>query len=161
MPHSFGQRARTRDMFAKAFRTNGVIPLSTYMTSYKVGDYVDLKVNPTIHKGMPFKYYHGRTGVVYNVTKRAVGVRVNKKNNGKVIEKRIHCRVEHCHPSKCKDDWKMRIRSNEATKKAVREAGSEKKNLKRLPTQPKKGFFLEMEGKTPETIQALPFVDLM
>jgi ribosomal protein L21E len=28
---------------------------------------------------MPFKYYHGRTGVVFNVNKRAVGVIVNKE----------------------------------------------------------------------------------
>jgi Ribosomal protein L21e len=29
-------------------------------------------------QGMPFKYYHGKTGVVWNVTKRALGVAVNK-----------------------------------------------------------------------------------
>ena len=28
---------------------------------------------------MPFKYYHGRTGVVFNVTKRAIGVDVKKE----------------------------------------------------------------------------------
>lgn len=39
---------------------------------------VDVKANPSIQKGMPFKHYHGRTGVIYNVTKRAVGVEVNK-----------------------------------------------------------------------------------
>jgi ribosomal protein L21E len=27
---------------------------------------------------MAFKWYHGKTGVVWNVTKRAVGVEVNK-----------------------------------------------------------------------------------
>ncbi len=42
------------------------------------GDYVDIKVDPSVHKGMPFKYYHGRTGVVFNVTKRAIGVTVKK-----------------------------------------------------------------------------------
>lgn len=42
------------------------------------GDYVDIKVDSSIHKGMPFKHYHGRTGVVFNVTKRAIGVTVNK-----------------------------------------------------------------------------------
>lgn len=30
-------------------------------------------------QGMPHKVYHGRTGVVWNVTKRAVGVEVNKQ----------------------------------------------------------------------------------
>lgn len=43
------------------------------------GDYVDIKCNPSIHKGMPFKYYHGRTGIVFNVTKTSLGVRVNKQ----------------------------------------------------------------------------------
>lgn len=28
---------------------------------------------------MPFKYYHGRTGIVFNVTKTSLGVRVNKQ----------------------------------------------------------------------------------
>lgn len=46
------------------------------------GDYVDIKCNPSIHKGMPFKYYHGRTGVVFNVTKTSLGVRVNKQARG-------------------------------------------------------------------------------
>ena len=79
MPHSFGYRARTRDMFSRPFREQGPTKLSTYLIKYKVGDYVDIKCNPSIHKGMPFKNYHGRTGVIFNVTKRAVGVRVNKE----------------------------------------------------------------------------------
>ncbi len=45
------------------------------------GDYVDIKVDSSIHKGMPFKHYHGRTGVVFNVNKRAVGVIINKEVN--------------------------------------------------------------------------------
>jgi hypothetical protein len=28
---------------------------------------------------MPFKWYHGKTGVVWNVTKRALGVEINKR----------------------------------------------------------------------------------
>jgi len=28
---------------------------------------------------MPYKFYHGKTGRVYNVTRRAVGVVVNKQ----------------------------------------------------------------------------------
>ena len=79
MPHSFGYRAATRTLFKKAFKTNGRCPTTTYLRTFKRGDYVDIKVDSSIHKGMPFKHYHGRTGVVFNVTKRAVGVRVNKK----------------------------------------------------------------------------------
>ena len=79
MPAGHGVRARTRDLFARGFRKKGTIPLSTYLRTFKVGDYVDVKVNGAIHKGMPHKFYHGRTGRVWNVTKRAVGVEVNKQ----------------------------------------------------------------------------------
>ena len=36
------------------------------------------KADGSVQKGMPFKYYHGRTGRVFNVTKRALGVIVTK-----------------------------------------------------------------------------------
>jgi large subunit ribosomal protein L21e len=72
---------------------------------------------------MPFKHYHGRTGVVFNVTKRAIGVRVNKFVNGKILEKLINVRMEHLRPSKCRDEIKKRIKENEAHKKAARTGG--------------------------------------
>lgn len=40
------------------------------------------RVPSNVTQGMPFKYYHGKTGVVWNVTKRAVGVEVNKLVRG-------------------------------------------------------------------------------
>ena len=49
------------------------------MRVYKVGDIVDVKGHGAFHKGMPHKFYHGKTGRVFNVTKRAVGVIVNKQ----------------------------------------------------------------------------------
>ena len=33
-------------------------------------------------QGMPHKFYHGKTGIVWNVTKRAVGVELLKKVRG-------------------------------------------------------------------------------
>lgn len=79
MPAGHGLRSRTRDLFARPFRKKGYIPLTVYLRTYKIGDYVDIKVNGAIHKGMPHKFYHGRTGKVWNVTKRAIGVEVNKQ----------------------------------------------------------------------------------
>ncbi|XP_044168858.1 60S ribosomal protein L21-like isoform X2 [Acropora millepora] len=79
MVNTKGVRRGTRYMFARDFRKRGTIPLSTYMKVYKVGDYVDIKANGAIHKGMPYKAYHGRTGQVYNVAKRSLGVIVNKQ----------------------------------------------------------------------------------
>lgn len=44
--------------------------------------------NGAVQSGMPYRYYHGKTGRVYNVTKRALGVIVNKKIKGKILAKR-------------------------------------------------------------------------
>lgn len=79
MGRTKGYRMGTRHMFSRDFRAKGPEHLSTYLQVYKVGDIVDVKANGSIHKGMPHKFYHGKTGVVYNVTKRAVGVTMNKR----------------------------------------------------------------------------------
>jgi large subunit ribosomal protein L21e len=65
-------------MFSQPFRYGGAIRMKNYLTVFKVGDFVDVKVDASQHKGMPFKFYHGRTGKVFNVNKRALGVIVNK-----------------------------------------------------------------------------------
>ena len=145
MPHSYGTRARTRHMFAKQFRKKGPIHLSQYLMNVKVGDYVDIFADPSIHKGMPHKGYHGRTGIIFNVTKRAVGVRVNKFVNGRIIEKRIHVRIEHVRKSKCQKEILTRKKENEAAKAEARKTGN-KINLKRTPKLPKEGYFLEAPG---------------
>lgn len=38
---------------------------------------------------MPYKFYHGRTGKVFNVTKRAVGVVVNKQIRSVHVMKKL------------------------------------------------------------------------
>ena len=100
MVHSKGVRARTRDLFSKPYKKHGAAPFNKYFVTYHVGDYVDVIVDGSIHKGMPFKFYHGKTGRVYNVTGRALGVIVNKKVNGRIIPKRICVRVEHVRKSR-------------------------------------------------------------
>lgn len=97
MPHSYGVRARTRHMFAKKFRQHGPTHLSQYFIPVKVGDYVDIFANPAIHKGMPHKHYHGRTGIVFNV-KRLELVAAMEAGSGArggklaaALEGRWHC----------------------------------------------------------------------
>ena len=162
MPHSFGIRARTRHMFSKKHRQHGPIHLSQYLMNVKVGDYVDIFADPAIHKGMPHKGYHGRTGIVFNVTKSAVGVRVNKLVNGRILEKRIHVRIEHVRKSKCQKEILRRVKENEAKKEEARKTGVQV-NLKRTPKLPKAGYFVEAPGGDGviTTIQPLPFSDLV
>jgi large subunit ribosomal protein L21e len=128
----------------------------------KVGDYVDIFADPAIHKGMPYKGYHGRTGIIFNVTKSAVGVRVNKKVNGRIIEKRIHIRIEHVRKSKCQKEILKRIVDNEAAKVEAAKTGIQI-NLKRTPKLPKEAYFLKAAGEDGviTTIQPLAFSDLV
>jgi large subunit ribosomal protein L21e len=159
MPHSFGYRANTRTLFRKDFRKHGRPHSTTYLRSYKRGDYVDIKVDASQHKGMPFKHYHGRTGVVFNVNKRAVGIIVNKQVNGRIIPKRLHVSIPHVLPSKCRDGHIARVKKNEELKKAAKAQG-EIVELKRKPTQPKAGYFYSL-AEAPTSIQPLVYVDLV
>ena len=50
MPAGHGVRSRTRDTFSRGFRQKGYINLTTYLRTFKLGDYVDVKVNGAVHK---------------------------------------------------------------------------------------------------------------
>merc|ERR550525_1093479 len=95
MVNPTGYRRGTRDMFSRGYKKKGVEHLSTYLKTYKIGDIVDIKGCGAFQKGMPFKAFHGKTGRVFNVSKRALGVVVNKRVRGKILPKRIYVRVEH------------------------------------------------------------------
>jgi len=145
---STGYRAGTRDLFSKKFRTKGGNPgLTTFMRTFKVGDMVDVIANPAQQKGMPHKYYHGRTGKVWNINKRAIGVEINKVHRQRQIVKRIHVRVEHVRPSKSMAGHIARVKSNEAKKLAAKESGTPcpASELKRQPKGPREGFTLDMD----------------
>jgi large subunit ribosomal protein L21e len=139
MPHSHGYNAGTRDMMSRPFRGNGMPGMSKYLTKYKIGDFVDIKANSAVHGGRPHKIYHGRTGQIFNITRRSCGVIVNKRLGPKTIPKRIHFRVEHLTPSTSKDEIKRRVVENEAQKAAARKGGA-KVGLKRIPKQPAAAF---------------------
>ena len=123
MVNPTGYRRGTRDMFSRGYKKGGVEHLSTYLKNYKIGDIVDVKGELFVplsvlsfkwtcfpgcgafQKGMPHKSYHGKTGRVFNVSKRAVGVVVNKRVRGKILPKRVYVRVEHVKHSQCRKDF--------------------------------------------------------
>ncbi|XP_067042488.1 large ribosomal subunit protein eL21-like [Acropora muricata] len=157
MVNTKGVRRGTRYMFARDFRKRGTIPLSTYMKVYKVGDYVDIKANGAIHKGMPYKAYHGRTGQVYNVAKRSLGVIVNKQVRGKILEKRINVRIEHVNHSKCRDDFLRRIKESALKKKEAKEKGLPRPKLKRQPVGPRPAHIVVPGDNVPELLEPIPY----
>jgi chaperonin GroEL len=141
-----------RDLFAKPFRSHGRPSLSTYLAVYKIGDHVDIVCDSSVQKGQPFKYYHGRTGVVWNVTPRALGIIVNKRVRTRVLRKKICIRTEHVRKSRCQEDFKQRVAHN----KEVRKTGVGKL-IKRKPAEPKEGFILRTKQQ-PVHLGAKKFV---
>lgn len=152
-------------MFARPFRTPGTIAMGTYTKQVKVGDIVDIVVNGACHKGMPFRFYHGRTGVVFNVSRRGVGVEVNKLIRGRILRKAINVRVEHIRLSKSKKGFLDRVEKNEALKRAAKAKGEQvdKALLKRMPTQPRAGYVVKANeaGALPVVITPKPFDDML
>lgn len=99
--------------------------MATYLATYRIGDIVDIKANAAEQKGMPHKFYHGKTGIVYNVSPRGVGVICYKVVNGRYMEKRVNLRVEHVKHSKCRQEFLDRVVSNATKKKEAKAKGGE------------------------------------
>lgn len=45
MTHTKGFRRNTRKLFRRGFRQHGAIRMKNYLTSYKIGDHVDVVVD--------------------------------------------------------------------------------------------------------------------
>ena len=94
--NSHGFRARTRNLMSKRIRKKGLNSLSTVLIDYKEGDRVNIVIDSAVHKGMPHRRYHGRTGVITGERGRAFLVDVNL---GKAT-KTLIIRPEHLRPVK-------------------------------------------------------------
>merc|ERR1711998_430747 len=148
-----------REKYSKTFRQHGMPTLSRYLLKYKRGDYVDIVADPSVQKGMPYSYYHGRTGIVFNVTKNAIGVEVNKVIGNRQLKKRFHVRVEHVRPSKCRDEFLNRVKKNEAVKAEYRAKGEKCPCLKRQPKAPRAGYVVSGKKSNVEVLAPLTFVE--
>jgi len=157
MPHSFGYRAHTRHLFSRKFGQRGPLRTSTYLQTYKVGQLVDIVGCGAVQQGMPHKFYHGKTGLVWNITPRAVGVQVNKRVGNRIIQKRLHVRIEHVKHSTSRRDFLQRVIKNEQIKKQAKETGT-RVELKRQPVGPRSTGLIT--APKVETLHALRFVQL-
>jgi len=156
MGHAAGLRAGTRYAFSRNFKDKGMIRMSTYLRQYKVGDIVDIKANGAVQKGMPHKVYHGKTGVIYNVAKAAVGVIIYKKVKHRYIEKRINLRVEHISLSRSREDFIKRVKRNAELKKKAKTDGVTVQ-VKRLPLQPREARTVSTKDNKPETVVPIAY----
>jgi len=143
-------------MFKRGFKDHGPVKLSTFLINYHIGDIVDIKANAAQQKGMPHKYYHGRTGIVYNVTPSAVGVIVYKVVGNRYLEKRVNLRVEHIRHSKCRQEFLDRVKANTQAHAVAKEKG-ERINLRRIPALPREARTVSTAQNAPQTIVPVPY----
>lgn len=144
-------------MFSRAYKTKGVEHLSTYLRCYKIGDIVDIKGNGAFQKGMPHKSYHGKTGRVFNVSKHAVGIIVNKRVKGRILAKRVSVRIEHVNHSACRKEFLERVKSNELLKREAKKAGKPAPDTKRHAKQPLEAHFVDAKDNEPQFLAPIPY----
>ena len=106
---------------------------------------------------MPHKYYHGKTGRVFDVNKRSVGVIINKTVGNRIIPKRIYVRIEHVKHSSSRLDFLKRVKENDAKRKKAKELNQKVGLLKRLPTQPKPGRILRSRRTEIVTVKPMKY----
>ena len=88
---SKGLRSKTRQILRKRPRQRGLSPITRALQQYEQDDLVAIVIDPSVHKGMPHRRYHGKTGYIDGKRGNAFLVRV--RNGG--MMKRIIVRPEH------------------------------------------------------------------
>ncbi len=88
---SKGTRTKTRQVLQKKPRTRGLSPITKAFQVFDAGEKVNIVIDPSVHKGMPFSRFHGLTGVI--VGPRGAAYEVNVKDGNKL--KMVVARPEH------------------------------------------------------------------
>lgn len=81
-------------MLRKKPRERGKINLSRLLHDYEINNKVLIDINPSVHKGMPHRRFHGKIGVVREKRGRSYVVEVKF---GREIRK-VAIRPEHLRP---------------------------------------------------------------
>ena len=88
---SKGSRAGTRFKLQRKPRERGLTQITRSLQTFEVGEKAAVKINPSIHKGMPNKRFHGLTGIVKAVQGNCYVVEVKDGN----MKKTVVARPEH------------------------------------------------------------------
>ncbi|EJW04475.1 hypothetical protein EDEG_01292 [Edhazardia aedis USNM 41457] len=139
----------TRKKFKKDLRKKGVPNITSLLQVYKNNDYVDIKINSAYNKSMPHKIYHGRTGKVYKVDERTIGVKVKRVSGNREYEDKIDVRKEHLRLSKCRDDFLKRSRAYFEEKKKCESEGLPLPDPKRKQVGGRKAVTISLVNNNP------------
>lgn len=93
---SKGSRSKTRHKLSKRIRERGPPRIWRVTQKFEQGDIVHIKLDPSVHRGMPHPRFHGHTGIVSEIRGRAYLVKIS--DGGK--EKTIIVSPEHLLPQR-------------------------------------------------------------
>jgi large subunit ribosomal protein L21e len=85
---SRGTRKKTRKLLSRKPRERGLSPITREFQSFDVGQKVNVIIDPSIHKGMPFHRFHGLTGTVTGQQGDSYVVEVRSGNKLKTVVSR-------------------------------------------------------------------------
>ena len=71
MAHHHGPRKKTRYKFKKGIRRRGIPPVTSVIQKFEVGQKVHIVCEPSVHQGMPYRRFHGKTGTIIGQRGRA------------------------------------------------------------------------------------------
>ena len=82
---SKGFRRRSRHILKKKPRERGIQPLGRVLNKYNRGNKVVVKIDSSIHAGMPHHRYHGKVGVVMEQRGRAYVIEMKEGDKKRVL----------------------------------------------------------------------------
>ena len=85
---SKGLRSKSRHVLQKKPRDRGISSITRAIQQFDVGESVNITLDPSVHKGMPHKRFHGSTGKIEGMQGNAylVGVTDGKKHKTLIVQ---------------------------------------------------------------------------
>ena len=91
---SKGYRSRTRILLKKEPRERGKLGISRLLHNYLSEEKVSIKIDPSVHKGMPHRRYQGKIAKIIERRGRSYIIEVPVKS----VKKTLILRPEHLKP---------------------------------------------------------------
>ncbi len=91
MVKSKGKRSKTRTKFRKNIREKGKQSIKKIIQDFEEGERAIIKVDPSVHKGIPHSKFHGRTGKIIGKQGKSYMLKVKDGNT----HKKVISRPEH------------------------------------------------------------------
>ncbi|HIH40061.1 MAG TPA: 50S ribosomal protein L21e [Halobacteria archaeon] len=85
MPKTKGFRRKTRHKLKRGLRERGLSPLTRALQEFDEGDRVYIKIDSSVHKGMPYPRYQGANGVIKERRGRAYLVEIKDGGKKKIM----------------------------------------------------------------------------